>query len=40
MIVPESEVPEFKSLLVAYYESADDTSIRTFLRDKCWMKIR
>ncbi|MBO7515743.1 MAG: Fic family protein [Lachnospiraceae bacterium] len=39
MIVPESEVPEFKSLLVAYYESADDTSIRTFLRDKCWMKI-
>lgn len=40
MIVPESEVPEFKSLLVAYYESVDDTSIRTFLRDKCWMKIR
>ena len=40
MIVPESEVPKFKSLLVAYYESADDTSIRTFLRDKCWMKTR
>ncbi|MBR6366326.1 MAG: Fic family protein [Lachnospiraceae bacterium] len=40
LIVPEQEVPEFKSLLVAYYESADDTSLRTFLREKCWMKVR
>ena len=39
LIVPEREVPEFKKLLVAYYESGDDTLIRAFLREKCRMKI-
>lgn len=40
LIVPEQEVPEFKSLLDAYYESADDMTLRTFLREKCWIKVR
>ncbi|MBO4476718.1 MAG: Fic family protein [Lachnospiraceae bacterium] len=39
LIVPEREVPEFKKLLVTYYESGDDSSIRSFLREKCSMKV-
>lgn len=39
LIVPEREVSEFKKLLVAYYESGDDSSIRSFLREKCSMKV-
>lgn len=36
LVIPESHVPEFKRLLVAYYEDRDDGSILTFMREKCW----
>ena len=36
LVIPEQEVPEFKKLLVEYYEGAPLEVIRTFLRNKCW----
>ena len=38
IVIPEGHVPEFKKLLVAYYESADISKISAFLKDKCWRK--
>lgn len=35
LIIPEKEVPEFKRLLVAYYEDKDQGEIMTFMRGKC-----
>ena len=36
IIIPESYVPEFKRLLVAYYEDRDNDEIVEFMRSKCW----
>ena len=36
LVIPESHVPEFKRLLVGYYENRDDGSILAFMREKCW----
>ncbi len=36
LVIPESHVPEFKALLVAYYEDRDHGEIRKFMREKCW----
>ena len=36
LVIPEQEVPDFKKLLVEYYEGAPLEVIGTFLRDKCW----
>ena len=36
LVIPEAYVPEFKKLLVQYYESADPETITAFLREKCW----
>lgn len=36
LVIPEREVPEFKKLLVEYYEGAPLEIIGTFLREKCW----
>lgn len=36
LVIPEGHVPEFKRLLVGYYEGRDDGSIVTFLRERCW----
>lgn len=36
LIIPEKEVPEFKKLLVEYYEGAPIEIIGEFLRKKCW----
>lgn len=35
LVIPESEVPEFKRLLVGYYEGRDQGEIVRFMRDKC-----
>ena len=40
IVIPEGHVPEFKKLLVAYYESADISKISAFLKEKCWRKIK
>lgn len=39
LVIPESVVPEFKRLLVAYYEDRDNGEITAFLRDKCWRQF-
>ena len=36
LVIPEDHVPQFKRLLVRYYEDKDDGSILTFMREKCW----
>lgn len=36
LVIPESHVPEFKRLLVAYYEGRDEDAIMEFIRNKCW----
>lgn len=36
MVIPKAEVPEFKQLLIAYYEGRDHGEIREFMRNKCW----
>lgn len=36
LVIPESNVPEFKRLLVAYYEDRDRGEILAFMREKCW----
>lgn len=37
--IPEKEVPEFKRLLVKYYEGEDITVIADFMKKYCWKKI-
>ena len=39
LVIPESVVPEFKRLLVAYYEDLDNGEITAFLREKCWRQF-
>ncbi len=36
MVVPESIVPEFKQLLVRYYEDIDTQAIKDFLKNQCY----
>ena len=36
LVIPESFVPEFKRLLVAYYENRDAGEIIEFMQNKCW----
>ena len=38
-MIPEKEVPDFKRLLVAYYEDRDRGEIKTFLKEKCWKRM-
>lgn len=40
IVIPEKEVPEFKRLLVEYYEDKDTTTIKTFLKEKCWKMFK
>lgn len=39
IVIPESHVPEFKRLLVAYYEDRDAGEIYSFMREKCWRQF-
>ena len=36
LVIPEEHVPEFKKLLVRYYEGEDIEIIRAFLKQNCW----
>ena len=40
LAVPFELVPEFKKLLIAYYEDNDTESIKVFLKEKCWRKLK
>ena len=39
LVIPESAVPEFKCLLVAYYEGRDNGEIYEFMKSKCWRTL-
>lgn len=36
LVIPEKEVPEFKNLLVKYYEGEDISIISDFVKKNCW----
>lgn len=35
MVVPQNLVPEYKKMLVKYYEDTDEETIKSFMREKC-----
>lgn len=37
--IPVEENEEFKKLLIAYYEGKDETQIKQFIKEKCYMSI-
>lgn len=39
LVIPEKEVPEFKRLLVKYYEGEDISVISKFMKERCWKKM-
>ena len=39
LVIPESKVPEFKKMLINYYENKDNGEIVEFMRKYCWKKI-
>ncbi|MBR1890417.1 MAG: Fic family protein [Clostridia bacterium] len=39
IVIPEKDVPEFKRLLIEYYENKDDGKTANFLKSKCWQKF-
>ena len=36
LVIPEKDVPEFKKILVQYYEGESLDVIATFLKERCW----
>lgn len=40
LVIPEKDVPEFKKLLVEYYEGKDRGEILDFMRAKCWRSFQ
>ncbi|MCD7745654.1 MAG: Fic family protein, partial [Lachnospiraceae bacterium] len=40
LVIPESHVPEFKRLLVKYYEGEDISVIAAFLKKNCWKRTQ
>ena len=36
LVIPEDKVPEFKKLLVQYYEGEDISIILAFMKYNCW----
>ncbi len=40
LVIPENHVPEFKKLLVRYYEDKDDGKIKEFLTQNCHKKYK
>ena len=39
LVIPENKVPEFKKMLVAYYEDRDNGEILEFMKKYCWKNI-
>lgn len=39
LVIPEKEVPEFKNLLLKYYEGADISIISDFMKKNCWKTL-
>lgn len=40
LVIPEKEVPEFKQLLVRYYEGEDMATIAAFMKAHCWKTMQ
>ncbi len=40
LVIPENHVPEFKKLLIKYYEDKDNGEIKTFLKQNCHKNFR
>lgn len=40
IVIPEKEVLEFKRLLIDYYEDKDTSTIKTFMKEKCWRRFK
>lgn len=40
LVIPEAQVPEFKQLLIAYYEGKDKGEAKAFLKQKCHRSFR
>lgn len=40
LVIPEKEVPQFKRLLVKYYEGEDISVIASFMKDRCWKTVQ
>lgn len=36
LVIPEKDVPEFKKLLVDFYEGESDKKISGFMKERCW----
>ena len=36
LVIPDKDVPEFKKLLVGFYEGATTDVIKRFMRERCW----
>lgn len=36
LVIPEKDVPEFKKILVTYYEDKNRDEILDFMKEKCW----
>ena len=39
LVIPEAKVPEFKKLLVTYYEDRDNGEIIQFMKEHCWKQF-
>ncbi len=39
IVIPEKNVPEFKQLLVRYYEDKDNGEITAFMKNCCWRRM-
>ena len=39
LVIPEKEVPEFKKLLVSYYEGENISVISKFMKEFCWKRM-
>ena len=39
LVIPEKEVPEFKRLLVKYYDDEDISVIASFMKERCWKRL-
>ena len=39
LVIPEKEVPEFKRLLVKYYEGENISIIAAFMKEHCWKTV-
>lgn len=40
LVIPEKEVPEYKRLLVKYYEGEDTSIIADFMKEHCWKTMQ